>query len=144
LQDAADWKRPLVQQALLERIGRRYLAENSDAGLRACGWLLDHAPGAAEVDLLVKGMDLALEGRQLAQVPAVVEKQIERLRSDRPDDLKRLRLALRLGSAAAYADALKRVTDAKTPEGTRFSLVEVLGQAGKAECVPALLGLFEQ
>jgi len=52
-QDAGG-RRPLVQQFLLERIGRRYLAENSDAGLRACAWLLDHAPGAAEVDLLVR------------------------------------------------------------------------------------------
>jgi putative membrane-bound dehydrogenase-like protein len=144
LGDAEAWRLPLVRQFILERIGRRYLAENSDAGLRACAWLLDTAPGAAEVDLLVKGMDLALEGRQLAQVPAVLEKQIDKLRAERPDDLKRLRLALRLGSAPAYADALKRVSDPKTPEGTRLSLVEVLGQAGRAECVPALLTLFEQ
>ena len=72
--EAEAWRRPLVRDFLLERIGRRYLAENSDAGWRACAWLFDHAPGLAEVELLVKGMDLALEGRQLAKVPALLEK----------------------------------------------------------------------
>lgn len=143
LDDAAAWRQPLVRQFIVERLARRYLAENSAAGLRACAWLLDHAQGA-EVDLLVKGMDQALVGRQLPQVPAVLEKWIDKLRAERPDDLKRLRLALRLGSAGAYADALQRVAAGKTPAGTRLALVEVLGQAGKAECVPTLLQLFDQ
>ena len=94
LQDTADWRQPLVRQVLIERLGRRYLADKSAVGLQACAWLLDHAPGAAEADLLVKGMDQALEGRQLAKVPAVLEKQIDKLRKEQPEDLKRLRLAL--------------------------------------------------
>src|SRR5206468_870831 len=50
------WQAPLVRNGIVERLGRRYLAEGTDAGLTACARLLDRAPGTAEVQLLVRGM----------------------------------------------------------------------------------------
>jgi len=76
LKDAEAWRRPLVQQFLLERIGRRYLAENSDAGLRACAWLLDHAP-APPRSICSSGHGPGARRSALAQVPAALEKQID-------------------------------------------------------------------
>src|SRR5206468_8214338 len=61
------------------------------------------------------------------------------LLKDQPDNRTVLRFAFRLGSAAAYDKALELAKDDTTPEANRISLIELLGQAGKADCVPALL-----
>lgn len=135
----AAWQLPVARTSLAERVGRRYLAEGKDADLSACARLLAAAPGRTEVDLLIGGMEKALEGRRLAAVPPAVEGQLARLREERPESVPLLRFALRLGSAEAYEQALRLAADAKAPEGDRVSLIEVIGQAGKAECVPVLL-----
>lgn len=137
------WRTPLIRGFIVERLGRRYLAEGTGTGLETCARLLAQAPGTAEVDLLVKGMDKALEGRQLKDVPAVLEQKITVLCGQRPADLNLTRLALRLGNAAAYRRALETVTDPKAPAANRVALMEVLGQLGKPDCVPALLRVLE-
>src|SRR5439155_5603202 len=72
--DPATWDLPLVRQVLVERLARRYLAEGTDDGLRACAALLDRAPSAAALDQLVSGMEQALEGRRLPRVPTILER----------------------------------------------------------------------
>jgi putative membrane-bound dehydrogenase-like protein len=138
LHDPADWRLPLVQRYLIERLARRYVAEGTKAGYDACSWLLDHAPGPAEVQLLVAGMDKALEGRKLAKAPAL-EKQATALWQKQPDNLPLLQLALRLGSAEAYRQALRRAGDAHLPEPVRSGLIAELGQVGHKDAVPVLL-----
>ena len=39
LADGAVWQRPLVRQAIVERLAKRYLAEQTDAGYAACAAL---------------------------------------------------------------------------------------------------------
>ncbi len=137
------WRTPLMRRFIVERLGRRYMAEGTDTGLTTCARLLDRAPGNAEVDLLVRGMDKALEGRHLKEVPAALEQKITALCNQRPTDLNLTRLALRLGHAAAYDRALKTVADPKAPAASRAALMEVLGQLGKPDCVPTLLKVLE-
>jgi putative membrane-bound dehydrogenase-like protein len=139
LDTPAAWQEPLVSQFLLERIGRRYLAEGGDADLAACARLLATAPGPRETDLLVQGMEKALEGRRLEKVPAALEKPLAELWAKQEGNPAVLRLALRLGSPAAYERALQVAADPKSPERERASLVEILGQAGKPDIVPVLL-----
>ena len=67
------WHRPLVQHHILERILRRYAVEGTDEGFDACAQLLTLAPTSDDVERLLKGMELALEGRRLAAVPAALE-----------------------------------------------------------------------
>ncbi|HTU90483.1 MAG TPA: PVC-type heme-binding CxxCH protein [Gemmataceae bacterium] len=143
LLDAPDaWRLPLVKRFLLERLSRRYLAEGGKADLETCACLLEKAPGAEERELLLRGMDMALEGRLLTDAPPVLTKAIARLWRRSPDAPVLLRLAVRLGETEAYAHLLKRIADAKVPERDRAPLVELLGQVGKAESVPLLLDLF--
>src|SRR5207302_6922554 len=59
------WRAPLTSAVIVERLARRYLAEGGDADLAACARLLETAPGDKERDLLVRGMEKALEGRRL-------------------------------------------------------------------------------
>jgi putative membrane-bound dehydrogenase-like protein len=143
--DHADtWERPLVKQSLLERLGRRYLAEGKEADLAACTRLLDRAPSFAATELLLQGMEKALEGRRPGKAPAALADQVAALWQQRPDNATVLRVALRLGNTAAYQHALKRTADPKTQESERLRLVEVLGQIGRPDCVATLLDLLRE
>jgi putative heme-binding domain-containing protein len=139
LESPSAWKLPLVERHIVERLARRYLAEGTEAGYAACAWLLAHSPGSA--DLLLRGMEKALEGRQLKTVPTELERPLADLWIKHPTPLL-LRCALRLGSPQAYERALQMIGDSKINEQERISLIEALGQIGKPECVPALQELL--
>jgi putative membrane-bound dehydrogenase-like protein len=139
LDSAEAWHRPLVHRLLIERLGRRYLDEGTDPGLETCARLLAAAPGRDEANLLVRGMEEALQGRKLAHVPAALERQLADLRTKEPNDLTLTRLDVRLGRADAYERVLRLVADPKVGEGERAGLVDLLGQIGTTDCVPVLL-----
>src|SRR5262249_38765183 len=87
LQDAAAWRVPVIRGTILERIGRRYLADGGEANLAACARLVAAAPGQVELEALLRGMERALEGRRLLAVPATLEKQLASLVKDQPGNL---------------------------------------------------------
>jgi putative membrane-bound dehydrogenase-like protein len=138
----AAWHTPLLRQFIVERLGRRYLAEGTEAGLAAGARLLAKAPGTAEADLVIRGMEKALEGRRLKQIPPALEERITTLCHQQSANLTLTRLAMRLGNRQAYEQALHVVADVKAPAAQRLALVEVLGQIGQTECVPTLLQLL--
>ncbi len=135
-------KSKMLEQVILERVARRYMAAGSDDDLAMCATLLDRFPEPARTDLLLSGMEKALEGRYLKQVPAPLRKHVDALWKQRSGSLTMLRFTLRLGSAEAYQGALRRITDAKAPATDRIGLIEILGQIGKDDCVPTLLKLL--
>jgi putative membrane-bound dehydrogenase-like protein len=137
------WKQPLIRGTILERLARRYMAEGGDADYASCARLLSLAPDKASVDLVVGGMDKALEGKRLAKVPAALEKPLSDLWGGQAPDVKLVRFALRLGSAEAYDRAVQLAGDAKTPEGDRISLIDLLSQNGKPECAAILLSILK-
>jgi putative membrane-bound dehydrogenase-like protein len=142
LDSAEAWRRPLVHRYIIERLGRRYMDEGNDAGLETCARLLAAAPGRDEADLLVRGMEQALQGRRLAHVPAALAEQLDRLRAQEPNNLTLTRLDVRMGRADAYGRVLRLVADPKVGEGERAGLADLLGQIGRADCVPVLLRVF--
>jgi len=135
------WTQPLVRDVLLERIGRRYLAEGGADDLQACARLLESAPGASEREALIRGMEQALVGRRLDRVPSTLEAPLSRIERESPS-LALLRLKVRLGDAAAYERLLRTAADTKTRDAERAALVETVGQVGTADCVPTLLGVL--
>ncbi len=139
LDSPAAWRAPIVRRFILERLARRYVDEGGDADLKTCARLLAAAPGQTETDLLLRGIDKALEGRRLEKAPEELETQLLSLREKRPDDLTLLRLAVRMGGADAYQQAVQRAGDAKTPDADRIALIDLLGQTGKPDCLPTLL-----
>lgn len=136
------WRVPLVKKTVLERLGRRYLADASDANLSACARLLGSAPGMEESLLLVSGMEKALEGRYLTHAPAPLDKPLAELWKTQSANPTLIRFALRLGSAEAYAKALQLAADSRASTRDRADLIEILGQIGKPDCVPTLLKVF--
>jgi len=142
------WNKPLVKQAMVERLARRYSASATDESLTACAKLLAMAPSPADVELVIRGMEKGLEGRTFAKVPEVLQKPLDDLwKQSLPFPKPALvRLAMRLGSEPAYRYALFRASDRESRVPDRVALVEALGQMGKADdpqTVPAILKLLE-
>src|SRR6266542_741594 len=63
-QSTALWQKLLVQQYIVERVARRYAAEETDEGFSSCARLLSLAPTSADAERVLKGMELALTGRR--------------------------------------------------------------------------------
>ncbi len=133
------WRLPLVTQVMIERIGRRYLAEGTDTDYQTCARLLRAAPGPKARELLVRGMEQALVGRRLDHVPAALEQPLADLERELPHPLW-LRIAVRLGSDVAYRRLVKEVTDKGIAEAERGGLITLLAEVNQSEeCASALL-----
>jgi putative membrane-bound dehydrogenase-like protein len=158
----------VTRETILPRLIRRYAADASAKGDRACVPLL--ALGDArniEADLL-KNLDVGLQDRsrpdagkalgtlfstyaaqatgdapaptQSAPVSAELRSAILNRRTTDPSDPLLVRLATRLGDADAYARAKSIAADGNAGE-TRTAMIEVLGQFGKPDAVPVLLAI---
>jgi putative membrane-bound dehydrogenase-like protein len=136
LDKAEDWKAPITEKFIIERIGRRYMVESDYA---ACARLLNNAPSSAFQLLLVKGMDKALEGRRLERIPEALAKPVAAMLKEEPENLALLSFAIRLGSDDAYARALSLLVQKGLKEGDAATLIGIVGQVGKADGLPALL-----
>lgn len=133
------WRLPLVRQVVVERVGRRYLAEGTEDGYRACARLLATAPGPEDRERLVRGMEQALVGRRLPSVPSPLAAPLANLEGELPR-LLWLRFAARLGEDAANRRLLGLVADDATPERDRVELIGVLSEVDQSEdCLSILL-----
>ncbi|HYV26719.1 MAG TPA: PVC-type heme-binding CxxCH protein [Candidatus Eisenbacteria bacterium] len=144
LVSSSDWQRPLVRQFIAERLARRFAAEGTDADFAACASLLASAPGAAEAEVLMKGMEQALAGRQLEKTPAPLEAWLVKAWQPAAPSLSMIRFALRLGFAPAQAPALRLVANDNAAEVDRIAVMEILGQLGQPDSVPVLLAILEK
>jgi putative heme-binding domain-containing protein len=144
LKPKSAWQNPIFSQFLVERLGRRYMAAGTAADLEACAQLLGLAPSPGHAELVVRGMDKALEGRRVQHVPAALERSLAELWQKQTPSLALTRLGLRIGLEVAYERASKVVGNRNASVEVRVNLTEALGQIGRAECVPALLPLLNQ
>jgi putative membrane-bound dehydrogenase-like protein len=142
-QETSLWRLPLVRQHLLERLARRYAAENTPAGYAAWLTLLERAPGPDEARLLIAGLEKALEEHAQPQTPAALRERVAALWRQQPEDLLLWRCVLRLGQGEAERRALEAAMDSQRPEAQRQALIEVLGQVGSPEAAPVLLHLVQ-
>ncbi|MBV9125860.1 MAG: ThuA domain-containing protein [Planctomycetes bacterium] len=142
LDSPAAWHSPIIHQFILERLARRLVAEGREADLNACARLLTLAPGPAEVDLLLRGMEQGLEGGQAPHLTSALEQQIARLWQQPAPSLALVRLCLSLGQARALERTLELVRDVHTAAADRLALMEVLGQRHPPEALPVLLSLL--
>jgi len=145
----AAWQQPMISQQIIERLARRYAAEESEQSFAACAQLLLLAPTPNGVDQIVSGMDQAFAGRRLKTVPAPLEKPLSTLVKQRGTEPDIIKFAVRMGSREALQTALKMINDnhqnaqSKQAMSNRIALIETVGQSGSSECVPVLLNLLK-
>ncbi len=166
----AAWDAPLIRETIQERLLRRYAAERTPDGFRACARLLTSAPTAAERDRLLTALDLGLQDRStprqhkttgslLAQfapaelrptegntpndkIPPVLMDYLLARWTDGTNDPTLIRPMIRLGHRPAQDHAVKQALDPGTPSEVRLDLLRTLGEVATPECVEPLLKLL--
>ena len=138
------WRLPMMQKFIIERLARRFAAQDSDAGYSACARLLALAPNDADVNLVLSGIAKALSGRKLDAVPAPLKSPITQLLAERHDDSNIMQIGLRMGSVEARSAAIKLIGDEQAKPEARNTLIQALGEIRATEAVTEFLGLLQR
>lgn len=134
-------RRPIVQAYLLERVARRYAAENSEVGYAACARLLVGRP-PEQRSSIIRGMLAALSGQQLEAPPSQLAAQLAPSGHVETADVTELALALRLNLEGAGPAVLAAVQDEARPAADRATLVQTLGETRTPNAPEVLLALL--
>ncbi len=131
------WKRPMVQQVILERMMKRYASTGAREDLISAAVLLKSVPDQPTAEILLKGFEEAFQGRSLAGIPDELAAAI----AESGGGSLALRLRQRQPDAVEQALLLLADTEAKPEE--RRQVAEVLGQTGLKESLPVLMTLAQ-
>ena len=140
--DPAFWRLPLVRQIILERIGRRYLAAGSAVDQESCTRLLRQAPGEAEANLVVAGLERALKGQPLINAVPSLQAAVNSLWERQPQNVVRWQLAMRLGNEAALAKAFAFISDRSALASERRAMLACLSELRPPGIVDKLLAIL--
>ncbi len=113
---------PMVQETLLPRLVRRYVAEGSNEVDEAVAEILAQVPQES-LPPLFAAMELGMQQRPTAQMH--LPKLVDFLKSQNRDEPTVLRLLVRLRDQEAISQALKVILDSKSPEAQRLSLLSL-------------------
>jgi putative membrane-bound dehydrogenase-like protein len=133
LDDAALWQEPLLREAILPRLMRRFAATGRREDLAVCATLLDRAPDAASTTALMQGFEEAFRGRSLTGVPPALVAALAKAGGGS------LALKVRQGDPEAITEALSALADEKTPTGKRVEYAVLFGEVAYPPAVPVLL-----
>lgn len=136
------WNQAVFSATLTERIGRRFMAEQTAQNLEYCAELLTAAPTIEAAKQLVRGMEKALEGSRIDDLPLALEEAVRRLWENFPLDADLVAFALRLGSEEGRLAARRFIVDAQQPRAERVKLVQSLSQLKDSDALPLVLELF--
>jgi len=137
------WQRPLLRKVIAGRLARRFAAEDNDEGFATCARLLATAPGAAEIDLLIREMEREFQGRRLDRIPPAMEAPLAELWEKGPPNAALVQFMLRLGSPAALRGALALIADRTAATDDRIALLSAVGESRQKNCIPVLLALLD-
>jgi putative heme-binding domain-containing protein len=143
LEESEFWNQKIFAEVLAERIGRRFMADRSDANMEICAKLLDRAPDTDSVKLLIHGMEQALEGMALSSIPKSLDVALGRLWSRFPNDDAVVSFALRLNSQEALKVARDAVANSAKSEALRLSYIGKLAELGDRDLESVLLKLVQ-
>lgn len=135
--DEKIWNAAIVKNVILERVARRYATEND---LDACITLLRSPVANGQISRLapvLNGIEAGLV--KVTNAPSTFATWIESLPAESKQDMRVIRLGVRLHHEASEAIAQSMLNDAKTSKNDRAALIESLGQNGSPKFLPALL-----
>jgi putative membrane-bound dehydrogenase-like protein len=134
---------PIVTGSILERVTRALASDGTDADFESCGRLLAAAPGEAQVEQILAGLDRGLEGGRVIHVPAVLAGQVaRRWDAGGARGVVLIRVAARIGSGPALEAAVRLAQDSRAPENERNAMIELIGQLTRPEDLAVLLDLL--
>ncbi|MFO1496877.1 MAG: PVC-type heme-binding CxxCH protein [Verrucomicrobiota bacterium] len=136
LSDATAWRRPLVQNQLLERLMRRYAQAGTRKDLLVCAQLFQLAPETEQARKLMGGFELAFKGRAMTGLPDELVQAMAKAGGDS------LPWAVRRGQTEAVEKALRIITDSQAGEARRLEYIRLFGEVAQPQSVRVLLGLL--
>lgn len=134
------WSRPLVREALAQRLMKRYAIAGGGANYATAAFLLSHAPDGADQKGLLEALQGAFEGVPMPELPESLAGALRDYSRSLGDN--GLVLRLRAGEKGALDEAKRAVLDAKLPTGLRSELVRLLGESGDGGAVAPLLKIL--
>ena len=135
--DPSMWSTLMMRDHLAERIMRRLMTSGTTEDMVAAAAFLNAAPDPTCADAALRGFSLALAGRPLPSVPAVLQEALDR-RGGGP-----LPLALRAGRPEAITKGLQLINDDKADHILRLQCLEALGDVAIPQAIPVLLHLLK-
>lgn len=143
--DEIVWDSPIMKSVLIERIARRIMAADLEAGVKftGTGQIMTMIP-QAHWSTLFKGLELAMEGRSVAQVPEGLGSILNAFHAKAAGDANWERLRLRFNHGNSLADAHAKLESGKLPENEAIRLVQLLGQLKRPATLPVVRKLFAE
>jgi putative heme-binding domain-containing protein len=124
----------LVTNTILERLARRYAAEND---VDACMRLLRVSHSIAQAAPVLKGIEAGLA--RVTNLPPSFAQWIDSLSAESQKDIRVVRLGVRLHHPPSEQAAQTLIIDEKVPKADRISLIESLGKNGDAKFLPVFI-----
>ncbi len=162
------WRSPMIREVILDRLMRRYAADGSEIGYKACARLLKSASTVNDRARMIAALEQGLQDRpskgagnlgtlftnlsvvertrpsadvRIESIPSILEEQLAALWKDETTDAKLICLMARFGRGTALKRALELANDPSTPVESRLAMLRLLGEVGRADCVSAVLKL---
>jgi putative heme-binding domain-containing protein len=128
------WKTRLAQEHLAVRLGQRLASNHSQREYLLLSRLLNSAPANAKKQLIA-GFEAAFKGRAIPPLPDELLAALAKAGSGS------LAFRVRQGEAAALAESLTLIADAKAKPEERALLIRTLGEAKASGAIQPLLAL---
>lgn len=120
--DTTFWQRAIVQRTLAERTMRRFAVAGRSEDWKRCETLFSLAPNQEDRDRLLAGVEAALIGRPLPELPAVISTAMAARATHS------IPLGLRRRDPAAIRTALREILDQNIDAEKRVSYIHLLGE----------------
>jgi putative membrane-bound dehydrogenase-like protein len=127
------WQSPLVSQTIATRLMRRFAAAGQQQDLATCARLFALAPNKSATKQLMRGFEEGMGGRTIPHLPETLKAALAAAGGGS------LSLRVRLGQAAALAEAISAASDAKHAVVERGELLLLLSEVKHEPCVPMAL-----
>jgi putative membrane-bound dehydrogenase-like protein len=130
------WENRIVQEALIERLMRRFALSGTRQELVQCARLLNLAPDKESQEKLLAGFEEAFQGRSLTGLPEELTEALTKAGGGS------LALRIRQGQPEAIDEGLTRLADAATKTEDRIELVRTFGEVKPESAEPVLLEML--
>ena len=133
------WSLPMTRQAIVSRLMQRYAAAETTEDLHRAARLVELAPNAESVELLLTGLNRAYQGRSLPKLPDTLNNALTAYQEKRGE--AGVVLALRQGSPNAVPKALDSIRNRSADLGIRIELARTFGEIRHDAAIDSLIRL---
>jgi putative heme-binding domain-containing protein len=141
LKDRSLWTQPIFKDQLTERLSRRLMSNQNERNLLICTSLLTLAPDKTSVDRLIKGMETALQGRAIRNIPPSMGEALNEIWKSRQPDANLIAFGMRIGVGHAFQAAREFITDGRLKDEERISLIQKLAELRDGDSQEIFLNL---